>query len=189
MLILGGIGFPFPEDATLCLMRISYFCKSDKTCCRRCWLFMQDCLLADFFIFLAGNKYGRAVVNHPLFRKLISSQSLEALERQFARRGVLFILVRQTFVWSESPDISDCRRNENVTSEVPGCRCMFGCHNDDSVDRGRLCRGIQPGDYQEEYGRMGTRCSSAAGCFAGPVSSLQVFQEKQEVNAKTMIKE
>lgn len=92
MLILGGIGFPFPEDATLVLCGFLISAKVIKLVPALLVVY-AGLLISDFFIFLAGNKYGRAVVNHPLFRKLISSRSLEALERQFARRGVLFILV------------------------------------------------------------------------------------------------
>lgn len=92
LLILGGIGLPFPEDATLifCGLLISQGAIRPVPAVLVAY---AGLLLSDFLIFLAGNKYGPAVINHPVFKKFISSQRLAALEQQFARRGVMLIII------------------------------------------------------------------------------------------------
>lgn len=91
LLVLGAAGLPFPEDTTLIL---GGFLISKKVAePLPVFLVMYaGLLIADFMIFLVGNKYGRAVVNHPIFRKVISPQSLAAIERKFAKKGVLLII-------------------------------------------------------------------------------------------------
>ena len=92
LIILGGIGMPFPEDTTLIL---GGFLISEEVVrpLSAILVIYSGLLIADFFIFLVGNKYGRAVINHPMFRKLISSNSISAIERRFAKRGVAMIII------------------------------------------------------------------------------------------------
>jgi membrane protein DedA with SNARE-associated domain len=97
LLILGGIGLPFPEDATLiiCGLLIS---QGTVKAVPAVAVVYAGMLISDFLIFLAGNKYGQAIINHPVFRKFISSQRLSYLEQQFAKRGVLLIIVGRHLV-------------------------------------------------------------------------------------------
>ncbi|MBF0558365.1 MAG: DedA family protein [Nitrospirae bacterium] len=92
LLILGGVGLPFPEDATLILCG---FLISEELVRPLPALLVvyAGLLITDFFIFLVGNKYGHAVVNHPVFRKIISERSLAAVERKFADKGVMLIII------------------------------------------------------------------------------------------------
>ena len=91
LLLLGGIGLPFPEDTTLilCGFLISEEVVKPVPALLVTYAGLQ---IADFLIYLIGNKYGDAVVNHPVSRKFISSKSLDTVKRQFAKRGVMLIV-------------------------------------------------------------------------------------------------
>jgi membrane protein DedA with SNARE-associated domain len=92
LLILGGIGFPFPEDATLIL---SGFLISHNVV-RPFPAFLvvyTGLLLSDSILYLFGKKYGRMIVTHKRFKKIISPEKLTFLENTFKRRGLLVILV------------------------------------------------------------------------------------------------
>ncbi len=97
LLILGGVGFPFPEDATLILCGFLISAEVVKPVPAILVVYI-GLLIADFFIFLAGNKYGHMVINHPWFRKFISPDRLTALEQQFVKRGVMLILIGRHLV-------------------------------------------------------------------------------------------
>lgn len=45
-------------------------------------------LNSDFFLYLMGRKYGRMLVEHKRFRRIISSNRLSELEEKFKKRGV-----------------------------------------------------------------------------------------------------
>ena len=91
LLILGGMGLPFPEDATLILCGFLISAEVVKPVPVLLVVYV-GLLIADFFIFLVGNKYGGAVINHPVFHKFISSQRLKFIEDQFAKKGIWLIL-------------------------------------------------------------------------------------------------
>jgi membrane protein DedA with SNARE-associated domain len=92
LLILGSLGLPFPEDTTLIFCGFLISEKLIKPIPALLVVY-AGLLITDFFIFLAGNKYGHAIVNHPVFRKFISARSLEAVEHQFAEKGVMLIII------------------------------------------------------------------------------------------------
>ncbi len=91
LLILGGLGLPFPEDATLILCGFLMSTGVVKPVPVLLVVY-AGLLISDFFIFLVGNKYGSAVINHPVFHKFISSQRLKFLEDQFAKKGIWLII-------------------------------------------------------------------------------------------------
>src|SRR5208282_162389 len=91
ILILGGMGLPFPEDATLILCGALIATEVVKPVPVLLVVY-AGLLISDFFIFLVGNKYGSAVINHPAFHKFISSQRLEFIEDQFAKKGIWLII-------------------------------------------------------------------------------------------------
>ncbi len=91
LLILGGIGLPFPEDATLILCGFLISTEVVKAVPALLVIY-AGLLIADFLIFLVGNKYGSAVINHPVFHKFISSERLTFIEDQFASKGIWLIL-------------------------------------------------------------------------------------------------
>src|SRR5208337_1199054 len=91
LLILGGMGLPFPEDATLILCGFLISTEAVKPVPVLLVVYV-GLLISDFFIFLVGNKYGSAVINHPVFHKFISLQRLKFIEDQFAQKGVWLII-------------------------------------------------------------------------------------------------
>jgi membrane protein DedA with SNARE-associated domain len=92
LLILGGIGFPFPEDTTLMLS--GFLIAHDVIQPLPAFLVIYTGLLiTDFFLYLMGRKYGRMLVEHKRFRRIISSNRLSELEEKFKKRGVWVVLV------------------------------------------------------------------------------------------------
>src|SRR5208337_1165172 len=91
LLILGGMGLPFPEDATLILCGFLISTEAVKPVPVLLVVYV-GLLISDFFIFLVGNKYGSAVINHPVFHKFISLQRLKFMEDQFAKKGIWLII-------------------------------------------------------------------------------------------------
>lgn len=55
-------------------------------------------LLTDVGLFFVGKKYGRKIVTHKRFQKVISPERLAALEEKFRKYGVLVILVGRHLV-------------------------------------------------------------------------------------------
>jgi len=92
LLILGGIGLPFPEDATL--MLCGFLIAQEVIHPLRALVIVYTGLLvADTFIYHLGRKYGRRIVTHRRFHRFLSPDKLTKLEAQFNRRGVYFILL------------------------------------------------------------------------------------------------
>ena len=90
LLILGALGLPFPEDATLILC--GFLIQSDVVRPVPVLAAVYALLVAiDFGIFWAGRKYGRAIVTHRQFRRIISPERLAALEQKARKWGVLLI--------------------------------------------------------------------------------------------------
>jgi membrane protein DedA with SNARE-associated domain len=91
LLILGGIGLPFPEDTTLILCG---FLISNEVVKPIPALFVvySGLLITDFFLYSIGKKYGHNVVHHEKFQKIISPARLLKLEEKFHKGEILFIL-------------------------------------------------------------------------------------------------
>ena len=101
-LILGGIGLPFPEDATLLLSgfliahgRIKLFPTFSVV--------FPLLLITDFFVFFVGKRYGRMLVQHKRFGKLISPEKLFKLEEKFRRRGAWVVLFGRHILGLRTP--------------------------------------------------------------------------------------
>lgn len=92
LLILGGIGFPFPEDTTLILCGFLISTKVVKPV-PALFAVYSGLLIADFFLYFIGWKYGRIVVKHKRFHKIISPERLSMLEEKFNKKGILVILI------------------------------------------------------------------------------------------------
>ena len=92
LLILGGLGLPFPEDATLILS--GFLIAHDVVqLLPALFVIYPGLLLTDFFLYLLGKKYGRMLVEHKRFRRLISPERLATLEEKFKKRDVWVVLV------------------------------------------------------------------------------------------------
>ena len=97
LLVLGGIGFPFPEDTTLILCGFLIFNEVVKPVAAILVVY-SGVLLTDFFLYFVGKKYGRMIVTHKRFQKIISPERLSLLEEKFNKRGVLVLLLGRHFV-------------------------------------------------------------------------------------------
>jgi len=97
LLVLGGIGLPFPEDTTLILS--GFLVAHDVAKPLPAFLVIYPSLLmTDFFLYLVGKKYGRRVVEHKRFRKVISSDRLSKIEEKFRKWGIWVVLVGRHIV-------------------------------------------------------------------------------------------
>jgi membrane protein DedA with SNARE-associated domain len=92
LLILGGIGLPFPEDATLILS--GFLTSHDVIKPLQAFLVVYSGLLmTDFSLYLVGKKYGRGIVEHKRFHKIISPDRLSKLEEKFRKWGGLVVFL------------------------------------------------------------------------------------------------
>jgi membrane protein DedA with SNARE-associated domain len=97
LLFLGEIGLPFPEDTTLILS--GFLISQGVTKLLPTLLVVYSgLLLTDFSLYWVGKKYGRSVVEHKRFQKVISSQRLVKLEERFGRWGIWVVLLGR-HVW------------------------------------------------------------------------------------------
>jgi membrane-associated protein len=90
LLILGTLGFPFPEDGILLLSGFlaaqGYIKLFPAFLAVYCGL-----LMTDFFLYSVGKKYGRSLVEHKRFRKIVTAERLSKLERKFQKWGILVV--------------------------------------------------------------------------------------------------
>jgi membrane protein DedA with SNARE-associated domain len=97
LLILGGIGLPFPEDATLILT--GFLVAQNVIKPVQAFLpVYSGLLISDFLLYWVGKKYGRMLLLHKRFQKIISSEQLAGLEEKFKRRGVWVVLIGRHFL-------------------------------------------------------------------------------------------
>jgi membrane protein DedA with SNARE-associated domain len=96
LLILGGVGLPFPEDATLIMCGLLISTQVVRPIPALLTVY-AGLLIADLTLHFIGRKYGRQIVTHRWFHKIISPERLSYLEEKFNQRGVLFILMGRHF--------------------------------------------------------------------------------------------
>lgn len=91
LLVIGGMGFPIPEGVTLL---VSGFLISHEIIrpIPAIVVIFSGMLTGDIIIFSIGRKYGRMIVTHRKFHRIISPESLSVLENKFNKWGTLFIL-------------------------------------------------------------------------------------------------
>ncbi|HOC46105.1 MAG: DedA family protein [Syntrophorhabdaceae bacterium] len=90
ILILGGLGFPFPEDGVLIVTGflmaqhvINFF--------PSILIVYPSVLVADLILYSIGRRYGRNIVRHKRFSAIISAPTLARLEEKINRWGVLMV--------------------------------------------------------------------------------------------------
>ena len=97
LLALGGVGLPFPEDTTLLLGGFLIAHGVIKPV--RTFLVMYPTLLmTDFFLYWVGKKYGKWVIEHRRFQRIISPAALSNLEDKFKKRGILVVFFGRHFL-------------------------------------------------------------------------------------------
>ena len=97
LLILGEIGLPFPEDATLILRGFLIAQKVTKPL-PTFMVVYSGLLLTDFSLYWVGKKYGRKVIEHKRFRRILSAERLLTLEEKFRKWGIYVVFVGRHFL-------------------------------------------------------------------------------------------
>jgi len=97
LLILGEIGLPFPEDATLILSGFLIAQKVTKPL-PTIMVVYWGLLLTDFSLYWVGKKYGREVIEHKRFRRILSAERLSTLEEKFKKWGIYVVFVGRHFL-------------------------------------------------------------------------------------------
>jgi membrane protein DedA with SNARE-associated domain len=91
LLVLGVIGFPFPEDAIL--LTCGFLVSRGSVDPPLAFLAIYSgLLLTDFFLYSVGRKYGRMVITHKRFSRILSPERLAGMEKAFNKRGILVVL-------------------------------------------------------------------------------------------------
>lgn len=91
LLVLGTMGLPFPEGITLMLCGFLISHEIIRPIYALIVVF-TGMLTGDLIMFSFGRKYGRMVVTHKKFHRIISPQRLSTLEDKFNKWKTLFIL-------------------------------------------------------------------------------------------------
>ena len=87
ILILGTLGLPFPEDTTLMLS--GFLMAQDIIQSLPALIVIYPTLLmTDFLLYWIGKRYGRRVVEHKIFHRIISLNRLLKLEGKFRKWGI-----------------------------------------------------------------------------------------------------
>ena len=87
LLILGTLGLPFPEDTTLILggflmvRNVIQFFPALS-------VIYPTLLMTDFLLYWIGKRYGRRVVEHKIFHRILSPNRLLKLEGKFRKWGI-----------------------------------------------------------------------------------------------------
>jgi membrane protein DedA with SNARE-associated domain len=96
-LILGGIGLPFPEDATLLLSGFLISHGITKPLPTFIVVYF-GLLLTDFFLYSIGKKYGRSLVEHRRFHRILFTEKLLKFEEKFKKWSAWFLFFGRHFV-------------------------------------------------------------------------------------------
>ena len=111
LLLLGGIGLPIPEDATLILCGFLISTQVVKPIPALITVYV-GLLIADLTLHFIGKKYGRQVVTHRRFHKLISAETALFSGRKIQPLGNPDYRLGKTCGRIEGPDISGFRDYE-----------------------------------------------------------------------------
>lgn len=96
LLVLGGMGFPFPEDITFILAGI--FVSHAVILPFPTFLAVYSgVLIADLILYFLGRTYGRKVAECRPFAKMLTPERLRLLTTRFCAKGVRFILLGRHF--------------------------------------------------------------------------------------------
>jgi len=90
LLVLGALGFPFPEDTTLLLSGFLVAQDVIKPL-PTLMIVYAGLLMTDFSLYWVGKKYGKRVVEHKRFHRIISPERLLKIEEKFKKWGLLIV--------------------------------------------------------------------------------------------------
>jgi len=92
LLILGGLGLPFPEGITLIVCGVLIFTHVIKSI-PALLIAYSGILIGDLLAYLLGRKYGRMIVTHKRFHRIISPERLLKLEDMFNKKRTLLVMI------------------------------------------------------------------------------------------------
>lgn len=92
LLVLGGVGFPFPEDLTLGLAGFLYS-RSLIRLAPALFFVYSGILIGDLLLYVVGRRYGRNVLRRRWLARIVPSHRLEALEPRYKKWGSYILLV------------------------------------------------------------------------------------------------
>jgi membrane protein DedA with SNARE-associated domain len=90
LLVLGTLGLPFPEDGILLLSGLLTAHHVIKPL-PAFFVVYSGLLMTDFLLYSAGKKYGRMLVEHKRFQKILTGDRLAKLENKFKKWGPLVV--------------------------------------------------------------------------------------------------
>lgn len=91
LLVLGSVGLPVPEEATLLLG--GYLIAQGTVAPIPGLLFLYAGLIAsDFIIYAVGRRFGRRLLTHPRIQKMLPEAARQRIEDKFGKFGMLFLL-------------------------------------------------------------------------------------------------
>ncbi len=96
-LVLGSLGLPVPEDVVLLLCGF-LITKQLAAPVPAVLVAYSGVIASDFIIYSFGRKYGRFIVTHRRFRKILSPERLAFFEEKFRKSGVFFIFFGR-YLW------------------------------------------------------------------------------------------
>ncbi len=97
LLVLGGLGLPFPEDATLILCGI-FIATGIVSPLAGLTATFSGLIVMDFFLFHIGKKYGARITSTKRFSRILSQERLLKLEQKFSKWGIFFLLIGRQLV-------------------------------------------------------------------------------------------
>jgi membrane protein DedA with SNARE-associated domain len=87
LLTLGTLGLPFPEDTTLILGGF-LMVQNVIQLFPALSVIYPTLLMTDFLLYWIGKRYGRRVVEHKIFHRILSLNRLLKLEEKFRKWGI-----------------------------------------------------------------------------------------------------
>jgi membrane protein DedA with SNARE-associated domain len=97
LLVLGGVGFPFPEDATLILCGFLIGAGVAEPVPALVSVYL-GLLLTDSMLYYFGRKYGRKIIKKKMFHRILSPERLEMIEEKYHKWGILVMLIGRQLV-------------------------------------------------------------------------------------------
>lgn len=92
LIIIGALGLPLPEDSILILCGFLIYNKVMKIVPALLVIYLS-LLIGDFVIYAFGRKFGRKIVTHRKFQKIISPERLSWLEAKFHKSRIFVIMI------------------------------------------------------------------------------------------------
>jgi membrane protein DedA with SNARE-associated domain len=96
LLILGTLGFPFPEDGVLLLSGF-LIAQSIMKPFPGLLIVYSGLITTDFLLYSVGKRYGRKLIEQKKFKHFILPVSFSRLEEKFEKWGIWLLLIGRLF--------------------------------------------------------------------------------------------